>query len=365
MSSEGSLTFHHTGRGVAMIGLCFKILLLSLVTLTIYRFWGRTEVRRYLWGHTVIDGEPLDYLGKGSELLIGFLIALFVYLIPLGVAFNAIFYFWPPDPKTGFNPQSLPWLFAAELLLVYLVTVGLYQALRYRFSRTAWRGIRFSLTGSAFAFGLKFLGLGFLNLVTFGLLTPVVDIALFRAVARNAHFGDKPFGFEGKARSLYFPFLLTYVLVILVFAGLFAGFAGLGLFMRNSGMDARSPEQMMALLPYIYAGAIVFGLLMMVATSFYAARSLRVKGSGLRFEGLSFKLEAHTFSYLWLLISNLVLVTLTIGIALPIAELRRFQYIFRRLSTEGTVELDKIGQSTGPRPRFGEGLAEAFGLGNV
>jgi uncharacterized membrane protein YjgN (DUF898 family) len=349
-----------------MIGLCLKIFLLSLVTLTVYRFWGRTEVRRYLWGHTVIDGEPLDYLGKGSELFIGFLIALFVYLFPLGIAINAIFYIWPPDERGGMQLGAVPWVFLLELGFVYLIMVGLYQALRYRFSRTAWRGIRFSLHGSAFVFGLMALLLMAANILCLGLLTPVVDLAIFRRIARNTHFGDKPFGFEGKARRLYGPFLITYILVILLFVGIGACMTVLQHTIATSQETGlASPESVLAIIPYIYAGLILVSLAMIVATSYYAASSLRVKGSGMRFQGLSFTLEARTLSYLWLTISNIVLLALTLGIAVPIAELRRFQYIFRRLSTDGTVDLAGIGQSTGPRPRFGEGLAEAFGMGNV
>lgn len=360
----GPLSFDQTGRPLSMIGLCFKILLLSIVTLTLYRFWGRTEVRRYLWGHTVIDGEPLDYLGKGSELFIGFMIALVFYLTPLGVALQALFIYFPPTDKGAPSPLAMAGFFVAYVSFFYLIAVGLYQALRYRLSRTSWRGVRFALKGSAFGFGLKFLLLGFANLLCAGLITPIMDLSLFRTIAKHTYFGDKPFDFDGKAKSLYGPFLITYVLVLVIYLG-FA--AAAMILMRRSGPinPDMGPEQMITLLPYFYAGAIVVALLMMIATSVYAANSLRIKGSGLRFEGLSFTLEAQTFSYLWLTISNLVIVTISAGLLLPVAELRRFQYIFRRLSSSGTVDLNSIGQSTGPRPHFGEGLAEAFGMGNV
>src|SRR4051812_47699428 len=49
---------------------------LLLLTLGIYRFWLMTDVRSFLWCHTEIDGETLEYLGTPFELLLGFLIAL-------------------------------------------------------------------------------------------------------------------------------------------------------------------------------------------------------------------------------------------------------------------------------------------------
>ena len=50
--------------------------LLELVTAGFYRFWLATRIRRYLWGGTFLDGDPLEYLGTGRELLYGFLFAL-------------------------------------------------------------------------------------------------------------------------------------------------------------------------------------------------------------------------------------------------------------------------------------------------
>ena len=44
--------------------------LLELVTAGFYRFWLATRIRRYLWGGTFLDGDPLEYLGTGRELLV-------------------------------------------------------------------------------------------------------------------------------------------------------------------------------------------------------------------------------------------------------------------------------------------------------
>src|SRR5437588_10975448 len=49
---------------------------LELVTFGFYRFWVTTDIRRHLWSHTEIDGDALEYTGRGKELLFGFLIAM-------------------------------------------------------------------------------------------------------------------------------------------------------------------------------------------------------------------------------------------------------------------------------------------------
>ena len=53
-----------------------------ITTLGLYRFWVSTDVRRYLWSHTNLAGEQLDYTGDPLELLVGFLVLL-VVLAPL------------------------------------------------------------------------------------------------------------------------------------------------------------------------------------------------------------------------------------------------------------------------------------------
>ena len=68
-------------------GELFKIylvnFLLTVITLGIYRFWGKTRIRRYLWSHIEILGDRLEYIGTPKELLIGFLIVLVFVLVPL------------------------------------------------------------------------------------------------------------------------------------------------------------------------------------------------------------------------------------------------------------------------------------------
>ena len=56
--------------------------LLELITFGFYRFWLTTDIRRYLWSNTEIDGDAMEYTGRGKELLLGFLVAMAV-LVPI------------------------------------------------------------------------------------------------------------------------------------------------------------------------------------------------------------------------------------------------------------------------------------------
>ena len=72
------------------LGELYKIfivnVLLGLVTLGIYRFWGKTRMRRYLWSHLGYDGDRFEYTGTGGELFRGFLVvAAVLFVVGLGM----------------------------------------------------------------------------------------------------------------------------------------------------------------------------------------------------------------------------------------------------------------------------------------
>ena len=130
-----------------MIWLSIKIFFLRLITLGIYHFWGKTEVRRKLWSAVQLEGQPLEYTGKGKELFFGFLIVLFLVLLPMiviivAIQFLAMRTFGPQSPMVGLSVLPI------YVIMFYLFGVAQYRARRYRLSRTNWRGIRGSMAGS-------------------------------------------------------------------------------------------------------------------------------------------------------------------------------------------------------------------------
>jgi uncharacterized membrane protein YjgN (DUF898 family) len=120
----------------------FYTSLLNIVTLTIFRFWGRTQFRRALWSSTTIGGERLEYTGRGMELFVGFLIALVTITLPFVVLIGGAQMFL--DPIAAAVVVGVAYLF-----FFVLVGVALFLARRYHLSRTRYRGIRFAQTGSA------------------------------------------------------------------------------------------------------------------------------------------------------------------------------------------------------------------------
>ena len=195
--------------------LLVRNLLLNLATLGIYRFWAKSRVRGFMWGHVKLLGESLEYLGTGTELLVGFLIAL-VVLAPLTSPWS----FLPLILPEGMPHQGLALQVLYYTLLGFLIQVAVYRVRRYRLTRTAWRGVRFGLDGSSLAYASIWFLYGVVTLATLGLAYPWLRVATTRYFARHARFGSTAFSFDARALRLL-PLWLVVITPALAAAVLF------------------------------------------------------------------------------------------------------------------------------------------------
>lgn len=155
--------------------------LLELVTLGFYRFWLATDMRRHLWSHTEVGGDTAEYTGTAKELLIGFLFALAI-LLPIYL----VYFFITLEAERWQAFASAP-LF----LFFYLFTqFAVYRARRYRLTRTIWRGVRFWMTGSGWAYAFRAFGWSILVGLTLGLAMPWQRAALERYKMQHTYYGD-------------------------------------------------------------------------------------------------------------------------------------------------------------------------------
>jgi uncharacterized membrane protein YjgN (DUF898 family) len=167
---------------------------LELVTLGFYRFWLVTDIRRHLWSNTVIDGDAAEYTGRGKELLIGFLIALAI-LVPIYLGYFLI------------TIEAERWQGFASLPLVASFYVfgqfAIYRARRYRLTRTVWRGVRFWMDGSGWAYAARATLWGLFAIVTLGIALPWRQAALERYKMRHSWYGDLQGKFEGQGWAFF------------------------------------------------------------------------------------------------------------------------------------------------------------------
>jgi uncharacterized membrane protein YjgN (DUF898 family) len=167
---------------------------LELITVGFYRFWLATDMRRHLWSNTDIDGDAAEYTGRARELLIGFLIALAI-IVPVYLAYFL----------AGLEAERIK-AFASFPLLAVLYVFGqfaIYRARRYRLTRTVWRGVRFWMSGSGWAYAARAALWGLLMIFTLGLLLPWREAALERYKMKHSYYGDLQGSFEGRGWEFF------------------------------------------------------------------------------------------------------------------------------------------------------------------
>jgi len=200
------LTFH--GQGGSLFVIYLKNMFLSLITLNIYYFWGKTRVRQYLYSQMELLGERFTYLGTGKELFRGAYKAGGIFLVAFVV----------PNLLSQFVHQAFGILILISIFL--LRPFVMVAARRYRYSRTEWHGVRFSFRGSIKE-GMKlFISGSFLSVITLGFYYPRYYIQKQAFFREHAFFGTAAFKYTGESKDVFKRMLF----------GLFLSFITLGIY---------------------------------------------------------------------------------------------------------------------------------------
>jgi uncharacterized membrane protein YjgN (DUF898 family) len=336
--------------------------LLNLITLTLYRFWGKTEVRRRLWATTYLNEEAFEYTGRGVELFVGFLLALLVLVLPyLFLIFGAQF--------LGPIVAALT-VFPLYFIILFVLGVGRFTAFRYLATRTSWRGIRFHMRGQARGFGLAWMGYVLLSGITLGWFWPAADRRLAGRLWGGLSFGDKNFDFDldaARREPVYGAYTLAWILGAIAYVVLVTVIVGA----MAPAMEAASkgapppPSNTFHIMITTYAAAAIFTPIFIVVLAPFHAAMLRSIMAGIRFQEVTVRARVKWWEYAVLNLTNVIFLTFSLGFLMPFVEARSRKFVIARLEMEGEFDLSSIGQATGLRPRTGEGIADAFGLATV
>jgi uncharacterized membrane protein YjgN (DUF898 family) len=268
-------------------GLMVRGAVLQAVTLGIYRFWLFTDMRRYLWASTTVDGESLEYTGTPTELLIGFLVAIGI----LAPVYALIF--------VGTLELGLVSRFSGLLGFGVLAAFGqfaVYRARRYRLTRTVLRGVRFHQTGSAMGYALRAMWWWIPNTLTLGLSYPWAAANLERYKMRHTFYGDAAGQFVGRGGVLLLRGIPIWAAIAApVVAGLAAAIAVLdwpavdhALALDDGFMDALVATKNFGLGMGLAGGGVALSIFMwIVLYPAFQAIVMRWWLSGLRLGGAS------------------------------------------------------------------------------
>lgn len=356
------LRFSTTIEPRRFFGLSLKNGLLNLITLTLYRFWGKTEVRQRVWRGIRLNDEAFEYTGRGVELFIGFLLALLVIGLPFLIVIFGIQF-------------TQHWAFGLALLPLYvglfwLWGFGVFSAFRYMASRTTWRGVRFRLKGSASAYAWNYLLAIFLGGLTAGWFWPHAERQLASRVWEELRFGDRRLRFRmerSERFGIYGPFALgwfgTLVGYIALSAALVAAAMAAGPSLQPSA-DGQPPVPSVLFTLMVYAVILAVSPIFLLIWAPYQAALLRSIAAGVTLDKSTFTLNVKAIPLWWLTVTNLFALLVSLGFLMPWVQARTARFLIQRLESTGTARLDLARQAE-RGPGSGEGLADAFGFSSI
>ena len=294
------------GSGSARVGIHVVNVRLTLLTLGVYFFWAKVKVRAYLFSQTDFDGDRFAYHGTGREMFVGFLKALVFFFIPITLLSML------PELMSAPLPVRYGASLLSYLLASFFVPMAMIGARRYRLSRTSWRGIRLSLRARTWDFVRLWSWNTFLVACTLGLYYPIYIMRRQDFMTRHMWFGSQRFGFDGRGRDLFWPFL-----------------------------------GMLLLFPFTL-GLSYFG---------FAAKKARYFAAHTTFGAARFQSSVRALPLAWLTLSNLLGLVFTLGLAWPWLSVRSLRFAYANLSLNGPLALDTITQQAQTVTATGEGLA--------
>ena len=333
----------HSVEYVGTVGALFPIalmnLFLTIITLGIYRFWAKTNVRKYLWSQTHLDGEPFEYTGTGGELFMGFLIVFFIFILPLMIGLGLLTNYYPMIAQYG--------IFALYPFFIFLMGVALYRAQVYQMSRTQWRGIRGAQLPGSKAYGWLTLKYAVLYLITFGIIVPYVVCKMWNFMMNNKRLGSGVFKCNVSSKPLFKTWFICLGMIIVLIAGVSSFF-----------LEAATTNNTTMFLASYFISLIGF----IVIFSYFQAKSISHLISGLEFQSLKFEFELGIFEYITFSLVNVLLILFTLGFAAPFIVQRWVRLFAQKIKLKGQVDFSEISQAPETGPRFGEGLVEAFDM---
>ena len=307
LSTRRKLSFY--GNGGTLFGIYVVNVLMTIVTLGIYRFWGRVKVRRYMMSQTSFEGDRLAYHGTGRELLNGVFKAGLIFGLPLTVLQTA-------DELAGDRMIHAVIRFLSSVLVFIFIPMAMVGARRYRLSRTSWRGIRFSFRGRAKDFIRIFTRGSLLSTMTLSLYYPFFQVRKQHFMVSHSYFGRRPFRFDGRGRELFGAYVVTLLLLL----------PTLGLYWF-----------------------------------WFSAKKTRYFWEHTFVETARFRCSLAGRQLMTFTLTNWLMLIVTLGLAWPWVLVRKTRFVFSYLSIDGPLDVDGIVQEPQLATATGDALSSILG----
>ncbi|QOC21788.1 DUF898 domain-containing protein [Wenzhouxiangella sp. AB-CW3] len=313
---------------------------LSILTLGIYSAWATVRTRRYFYANTRVANAPFEYSARPLPILLGRLIAFTVFALYVVSEY--------------FFPLLTPALFLAVACLVPALLV---RSLRFRARYSSWRGVRFRFNGSYAGAYKYYLFSILLVILTLGLAYPLIKGWQKRYLVGNHSFGTHRFEIGNLTRPFYETYLIAWgsIIGMLVGVAVLIALAMLVMFgLGDAGDDIIFAGLTGLMGVAFYLGAFLIGI-------FVYTRITNTVYNNTRLDAYQLRSSLRTREMAWLLISNALAVSFSLGLAIPWARVRMARYRASCLALVGPDDFEHFaGQAAADEQAIGAEVGDVL-----
>lgn len=302
--------FEFFGKGSEYFAIVIVNWLLTIVTLGFYYPWARAKKLRYVYGQTALNDERFHFSGTGKEMFRGFIKVILFYIAV--VVFYVLLLVVVESP-------SLAILFL-YLAIFAIVPFAIHGSLRYRMSRTSYRGIRFGYRGNRNELVKNFFKWVFFTIITFGIYGSWLLMNVRKYTHKNIRYGDVEFSNNANGLDWFLLNLKGYFFTIITL--------GIYFFWWKSKIFA-----------------------------YYIDNMKMIKDE----QNIKCSSTATGTGFFELLVINFFISAFTFGFGKAWVDMRTQKFIFENIKMEGDINIDEIHQTEEEYTNaFGEDTMDFF-----
>lgn len=292
----------------------FKIMivnwLLTLITFGFYYPWARAKKLQYIYKNTALNNQRFHFAGTGNEMfrgfikVIGFYLAVIIVFLLFTKVINA--------PVLG-----IIFLYAA---IFTIIPFAIHGSLRYRLSRTSYRGIRFGYRGDRNTFVMNTYKWILFTVFSLGVYSFWMQMNIRRYTHGNIRYGNAKFENDADGFDYFVINIKGYFLSLITF-GIYSFW-----WMRD-----------------------IFN---------YYVEKTQIKHEN---QKINFYSTATGGSFFELLVVNALITIFTLGFGKAWADMRTQKFIVDNIKMQGNIDIDQITQTEEEyKDAFGDDVMDFF-----
>ena len=372
------------GTGLEYFKIWIVNVLLTIITLGLYYPWAKVRNNRYFYANSTLEDKNFEYHATGKQLFIAYLIAFVLFIVYTVVG--------------KFFPMASIWFI---LLLSILIPWIIWRSMRFNMRMTSFSNVKFNFDGKLSQSYLIFIGYPLLFiLATAGIIFTMVgtgnhfvniigSIALFAiycfgfayfSLKKNSYlinssrYGQSKFKSNLDVKNFLIINLKTLALSFLVLLVSFAIAIGLIYtiaenkeFLIQITSDINNPEifknlDYSAIIPMFIIIYFTILFVNFIIMAYYTTRTRAyIFGNMSLDEGIKFSSSLKFVNLAFIIVSNLLIIFFTLGLAIPWAKVRLARYMLENTHVSSPENLKVyLNEKEEKESAVGEQIGDVF-----